>query len=494
MKDSMKDASYENRINFLPKTPLEPKQPPQRFRRVIFLCFILFILILGGGKIFQTLSHPADTASPIVYDPDTLEPVKPKGVFSRIKQFVFGSSEALAGHEEDRINILLLGMGGPGHDGPFLTDTIMVVSIKPSTEQIAMISIPRDLGVNIAGHGWYKINHANAFGETKAQQAGAAFATKVIEDNFGINIHYYTRIDFAGFEKVIDDIGGIKVNVERSFTDYEYPAANHLYQVVSFKQGPQVMNGKTALQFARSRKGNNGEGSDFARAARQQKVILALKEKVLSFGTLANPVQINNILNTLESHINTNLQFSDMVSLLRLAKEMDTKNIITVVLDDGPNGYLVPGTSTGGAFILSPRTGNFTEIKDMFTNVFDTKPAVVDDTPPQNAPLLTPVTIEIQNGTWIPGFAARTKQTVEDLGLPVASVDNTQKKPYTESGIYLISNAQAGDVLQTLRNELRIPIKQTVPTGEITKSDTDILIILGEDIVEEETSTTSTSE
>src|SRR3989338_5152255 len=191
-------------INFLhqgePGLPLQPRR-----KRVIFLLILAFIGCLFIARAVIKAQLPED---PKAYDPVTLEPIKPKGLFKKITGLVFGEQEPLEGQRSDRINMLLTGMGGPGHDGPFLTDTIMVVSIKPSTKQIAMISIPRDLGVNIPGHGWYKINHANAFGEAKTQHVGAAFATRVIEDSFGIDIHYYTRVDFAGFEKMIDDIGG----------------------------------------------------------------------------------------------------------------------------------------------------------------------------------------------------------------------------------------------------------------------------------------------
>ena len=118
-------------------------------------------------------------------------------------------------------------------------------------------------------------------------------------------------------------MGGIKVDVERSFTDPLYPAPNNEYQTLTFDAGVQTMNGATALTFARSRHGNNGEGSDFARARRQQKIMLALKQKLLSFGTLANPVRINNVIDSLERHMTTNLEFSEIVSFMKLARELE---------------------------------------------------------------------------------------------------------------------------------------------------------------------------
>jgi LCP family protein required for cell wall assembly len=209
----------------------------------------------------------------------TLEPQKPDSLLKRLTQFVFHGNTGLAGESDDRINVLLLGMGGLGHDGPYLTDTIIMASIRPSTKQVAMISIPRDLWVSIAGHGSSKINHANSYGETERHDWGGAYTAQVIKDNFGIDIHYYLRVDFAAFEEIVDEVGGIRVNVERGFTDPEYPTNDYGVQMVSFAKGVQTMSGSRALIYARSRHGNNGEGSDFARAKRQQKNVTRSQRK-----------------------------------------------------------------------------------------------------------------------------------------------------------------------------------------------------------------------
>ena len=158
----------KRKTNFLDNSPsTEPQiyEPPKKKRGRIFLFLLIgTILFVSGcvGRIFIERTLPND---PLAYDPVTLEPIEPEGLLTRIKHLVFSKEEPLAGEKQDRINILLLGMGGPGHDGPYLTDTMIVASIQPSTGEVALMSIPRDLGVDIPGHGWYKINHANAFGE-----------------------------------------------------------------------------------------------------------------------------------------------------------------------------------------------------------------------------------------------------------------------------------------------------------------------------------------
>lgn len=467
-------------INFIYRQP--NRSPNRKKTRLFFLALILVLLI--GGCVTRNIIGEYAPEDPSAYDPVTLEPRKPEGFFKKIKHIVFKKEKELAGEKDDRINLLLLGMGGVGHDGPFLTDTIIIASIKPSTGQVAMISIPRDLGVKIPDYGWRKINNASAFGEAQKKNWGGAFATEVIEETFDININYYVRVDFKAFSEVVDEVDGVTVSIDRSFTDHMYPAPNHEYQTIEFIKGTKLMNGETALQYARSRHGNNGEGSDFARAKRQQKVILALKEKIMSFGTLSNPVKIYNIVNALEKHITTNLEFSDMMTLLRMAKNLDTNNIISFVLDNSLNNYLQNGYSPNGAFILEPKSGNFKEINQLIDNIFEEVPTARDNTPAQIKPSFTPANIEIQNGTWIAGMAARMKKRLQDKNFTITSIGNAEEKPIGLSGIYKISDKEMFDTTQALQEELHIPIKESLPEDITATSTTDILVILGEDINE----------
>ena len=136
-------------------------------RSLFFVAIFGSLLLLLGGYIGYRALRAEAPQDPEAYDPITLEPKKPEGIFKRLGYVFFGPDTSLAGAKDDRVNILLLGMGGIGHEGPFLTDTIMIVSMKPTTNQIALISIPRDLGVEMPNHGWQKINQANSYGETE---------------------------------------------------------------------------------------------------------------------------------------------------------------------------------------------------------------------------------------------------------------------------------------------------------------------------------------
>lgn len=345
-----------------------------------------------------------------------------------------------------------------------------------------MISIPRDLKVNIPGYGYNKINFANSYGETKNHGEGAKLANEVIEKTFNTDINYYFRIDFTAFKEIIDEVGGVTVSVDNSFIDEMYPAANEEYQTVQFTKGIQTMDGKTALEFARSRHGNNGEGSDFARAKRQQKIILALKEKVLSFSTLVNPIKVSNIISTLSKHFTTNMKFSDMMAFLKMIKELDTQNITHLVLDDSPNGFLKNGYTTEGAFILESITGNFDDITETIKNIFETVEPEKDNTPMQKKPELTPVNIEIQNSTWVAGMAARMEKRLTDKNFIINQIGNTVERPVEKSGIYKISELNFPDTLEALSNETHIAIQKTLPTNVQVNSTTDILVIIGSDL------------
>ncbi|MBU2595702.1 LCP family protein, partial [Patescibacteria group bacterium] len=185
--------------------------------------------------------------------------------------FKFGQDEVkkLQGEGDGRINILLLGIGGPGHDGADLTDTMMVVSVDPINKTVAMLSIPRDLWVKIPGNGESKINAVHSYGEQNKKKFGdgPTVSKQIVSQILDLPIHYYARMDFEGFKKLVDQVGGIEIKVEKDIVDPYYPddrtGKNITYRV---REGEQHMDGAQALKYARSRYTT----SDFDRARRQQ--------------------------------------------------------------------------------------------------------------------------------------------------------------------------------------------------------------------------------
>src|SRR3989339_1116008 len=256
---------------------------PRRGKKKLPLFFIILIII--SFLVANSLS--ADNNG-------FLSGVKNSYLVRQISNILSSKEKYLGGEKDDRINFVLLGMGGEGHDGPYLTDTMMIASFKPSTKEAAIFSLPRDMIVPLSQNDYRKINSIYSIGQSQNGQGGE-LVKEVLSRTFGIPIHYYAAIDFQGFVEMIDEVGGIEVEVENSFVDYQFPTADDKYQEVSFKSGQQEMDGLTALRFARSRHGNNGEGSDFARIKRQQKILLAAKDKVTSFNTLINPKKITKL-------------------------------------------------------------------------------------------------------------------------------------------------------------------------------------------------------
>ncbi|MFA6486343.1 MAG: LCP family protein [Candidatus Magasanikbacteria bacterium] len=496
---------YERPVNFArPQNRWREPQPPRRKRW--WLYFILIVLIAGGvncGIRHYSLSElPAD---PGAYDSVTLKP-RQTGFLQTVKNYFFKSSKVLAGEIDDRVNILLLGMGGAGHDGPYLTDTNIILSIKPSTRQVAMISIPRDLGADIPGYGVYKINFANALGEAKNAGNGGEFARAIFAKSFDLDIPYYIRVDFKAFEDLINAVGGVTIDVPRAFTDTEFPGPNESFDPISFTASMQTMNGKRALQYARSRHGNNGEGSDFARSRRQQQVLSALKGRLLSFGTYTNPIKIQQMLSTLASHVTTNLNFGQIMYLAGMAREADD-SVTNLVLDDSPQGFLISYFSKEGAFLLGPKDGNFDAINTAIKNVFEknstsdsaaTGTAITaKNTTASNPAIFPSANIEIQNGTWRAGLAAKYEAVLATKGFSVTTIGNSSRRPLDKTAMYLVRPGVSAEITADLEKELKLksttalpewllenyddPTTSSTEVGPKYKPETNILIVLGDD-------------
>ncbi|OGC50548.1 hypothetical protein A2716_05075 [candidate division WWE3 bacterium RIFCSPHIGHO2_01_FULL_40_23] len=272
---------------------------------------------------------------------------------------------------DGRTNVLILGLDrrqGVADGG--LTDTILVASVGRASKDIVMISLPRDLIVNSPNGGYLKLNAVYAVN-------GVSDMDELVGGILGVPIHYYAVIDFNAFKKMVDILGGIDVNVDRSFDDYFYPIEGmedalpeeSRYKHVHFDAGLQRMDSETALIFSRSRKGGNDEGTDFARAKRQQKVILAIRDKVLSLETLSNPVKIKELYDTYNTYVETDLKLSEVQGLYDIARSVGFSEIKSIVLDDRSSqdegGLLYAPEDTtlyGGAYVLIPKAGNYSQI------------------------------------------------------------------------------------------------------------------------------------
>lgn len=264
---------------------------------------------------------------------------------------------------DDRTNILLLGVD----EAASLSDTIMLVSImdEPGSQpEVAITSFPRDMRVEVPDYGYNKINAAHAYGERYDHPDGGPGLTKAtLEETLVTDIHYYAKLDFAGLKKLVDAAGGVEVDVPSSIDDPFYPAEGSAgYDPFQIDAGVQELDGETALRYARSRKTTD----DFDRAARQQQVILALQDRILSDNGWPRPRRALSLLHAFESHVDTDLSRADMLKLALRLRDKDLEGVPRYVIDT--TNFLVSSPTGDGSLV--PPGGDYTEIQSFFSSVF----------------------------------------------------------------------------------------------------------------------------
>jgi LCP family protein required for cell wall assembly len=332
-------------------------------------------------------------------------------------------------------NILILGYGGGKHEGTYLTDTIIIANIDTLKKKILLISFPRDIWVKVPvinNEDFYsKINAVYQMGIMPKQYENidkslidnnnpSGILKKVINDISGINPDYFLAIDFEGFIKIVDTLGGIEVNVEKPFTDYEYPIEENMnflcgrdeefakiepiinkeltaeevtaifasdknleqffkdikdrpavafpcrYEILSFNKGLTTMNGETALKFSRSRHAL-GDGGDFNRARRQQLVVNAVMDKVISLNFIP---KVLPLLNDLEQNLKTDVSISEFDNFISIGNSISQYKISSLIISDK---YLTDDYSSYGGSILVSKDGkdNWMSLKNDIKNIIN---------------------------------------------------------------------------------------------------------------------------
>jgi LCP family protein required for cell wall assembly len=388
----------------------------------------------------------------------------------------------LKGEGDGRINILLLGNGGDGHDGPDLTDTMIVASIDPVNKTAALLSVPRDLWVkmpnNFMGSN-QKINAAYEAGKyeylgkqdssnanTKAVEAGFQAADQVVSQVLGIPIHYNMVVNFQAFRQAIDTVGGVTVNVPEQLYDPTMAWENNWNPVLA-KAGVQQMDGKQALLYVRSRE----TSSDFARGERQRLVILALKDKTLTLGTLSNPLKISQLMNAFGNNVVTDLSLSDAVRLYDIVKDIGNSQFQSLDLVTPPNNLVTTG-NINNISIDQPRAGIGeygaiqTYVRSQLKDGYITK---------ENAK------ITILNGTSIAGLATAKADELKSYGYNVTKVDNAPTATYGKTVVVDLTNGADKYTRHYLENRYGVKAVTQIPDSSIQPAGADLIIILGTD-------------
>jgi polyisoprenyl-teichoic acid--peptidoglycan teichoic acid transferase len=267
------------------------------------------------------------------------------------------------GMKEDRINLLLIGVGGDKHPGggKDLADALILASFKPSTKQVAVISVPRDLYVKIGRYGRHRLNTAHAIGgQSGYPGGGAALTMDTVSEVMGVPVHGFVRVDFAAFERIIDDLGGVDIEVQRPFYDFLFKDR--------FEAGPQHMNGKRALQYARYRYVIGPEGDNYAREMRQQQVIAAVQEKI-SKRSGEDVLRMMKALKTLSAHTDTNLTPTQMAWFYGNFRSIDQSHVRNVSLKPFMEKFELRTIADAGEAVR-PKKGDFSDLHALSMSIF----------------------------------------------------------------------------------------------------------------------------
>ena len=383
-------------------------EPPDRARwswrrRITFavssLLFVLVPLGIGAGLyrssgdvtnlVFDVLMMTAWITSPAERPPEAVgvgTPMPEGTPAPQAPRFEASQLDVPEWSSKERVNIILLGTDRRDNEPDVTrTDTLLIVSIDPVTKSAGVLSLPRDLWVNIPGYGFERVNTAFEIGEFQKKGGGPALLRKTIEGLLGVPIHHYALVGFTGFRKVVDQLGGVVVDVERPFRDDEFPQGNYGTRRIIFQTGLQVLDGETALWFVRSRHAD----SDFGRNRRQRQFLLAVRQQALQLNMITKaPAMLSSIMES----VRTDLRTTEILSLARVAKDVETSRLVSRAIDES---MVNPWMTPGGAAVLLPEPA---AIRQVVQEVFGTPgklptlpvmraPAVVSTPDMANAPI-----------------------------------------------------------------------------------------------------------
>ena len=334
---------------------------------------LLAVILVGslGAVIFVQASQANGIASVMTVTPEIL----PTAVlaYRHFDNIVLGESLALPDGSsielvpwdgESRFTTIVVGLDRrPGDTGLlYRTDTMMLVSLDPNTNQIGVLSIPRDLFVQIPGYSQLqRINTALVLGESQQQGNGPDLMMQTVQWNFGIRVHDFIAVDFQAFIDVVDVIGGIDITTTTIINDPQYPNMNYGYDPFYLPVGEHHLNGYDALRFARTRHGS----SDINRAQRQQQVIGAIRDRILTLDMVSTFIgQVPLLWQSWEDNVYTGLSLEQLIQLGLFAKDIPRENITMDVMSFE---YLQGYTTASGAQVLIP---NRNQLGNLMVHVF----------------------------------------------------------------------------------------------------------------------------
>lgn len=373
----------------------------------------------------------------------------------------------------ERVTILLLGIDQRcDESGPTHTDSMMLVTVDPMGLSAGVLSLPRDMWVEIPGFEVDRINQAHYYGEAYEYPGGGpALAVETVEAFLGVRIDYYAAVNFDAFIEVVNEIGGIDISVTEDIVDESYPDRCYGYDPFEIEAGDHHLGGEMALKYARTRA---TLGGDVDRAERQQQVVLAVREKVLSLNMIPQLLAKSPaIWQTLQNNVRTDMTLEEAVQLALLVQDIPRESIETAVID---YDYVEPSTTPDGRQVLVPNRDYIRQLRNkLFTVPIPPTPEI------QNLPALMAeekARVAVHNGTPEFGLAGETELFLTTNGIKVTEVDNADSATYRTTQII-----DYGNHLNTRRFLIQLmgvpPLN--VSTGETPDGDYDMLIIIGSD-------------
>ncbi len=435
-------------------------------RKPIIVSFVVLLLLFGGGGYF--LSKIIAVSGRVFNGGTVLD--------------LFGGGTKLKQDTNGWTNVLVFGTSedDPGHNGAYLTDSIMVVSVNQDKKAAAMTSMPRDMWVTYdtpCDFGYQgKINVVYECAGAKNGNLqdidpakGAAALQEKVGEVFGLDVQYYVKVDYSVVRDITNALGGVTVTIESDNPNGIYDS--NMGTMVKFKNGPVTIKGEQALAFVRARGdgyGSYGFNGNFTRELDQQKMIVAIRDKALSTGTLTNPIAINDMLDSLGNNIKTNFSTGEVKTLAMLGKDVDGDKVVHVDLNDNDKRVVTTGMYNAQS-IVRPVAGisDYTEIQEYILAKMNGGSLETEG-----------ATTEVLNGSGKVGAASAEQTKLTQAGILNISTGNTTYKPTKAIEWYDLSNGKMPKTLEKLTSILGVKPKGTMlPTG--VQSNANFVITLG---------------
>ncbi len=445
---------------------------------ILALAFLLITSIWLFNTV-QTLASDWEVTNPVFRADGSsssageVSPGNPQADPSVINLPIFSPDAFKPWAGQDRVTILVLGIDERCEEsGPTRTDTMMIISMDPVNMSGSMLSIPRDLWVEIPGFGVDKINQAHFLGEIyEYPEGGPGLAVDTVEAALGVKINYYLTVNFKAFVQVVDKIGGIEVTVPETINDASYPDNCYGYDPFFIRAGNHQMDGQTALKYARTRA---TFGGDVDRAGRQQQVVMAVRNRILRLDMIPQLLLgAPEFWSILQDNVRTNLGFDEIIQLGLLAQDIPDGNIRSAVID---YDYVYNQITPDGQAVLVPIRENIRELRDQLFSPPIVPTPVIEDL--NQSMTVENARVAIFNGTPRFGLAAETEAYLVNNDVSVVEIGNADSSEYRTTQIIDYGSNPA--TTQFLTQLMFVP-PLNVSNSNRPRGEFDVLVILGGD-------------